>query len=133
VLSHARTSPPQADINIPRHIIVESFRDQAVRSAITQHSETGHRTSMVPFDLQELDDSYVIYIYIDACPWEKLLVSVNEGMLYIKAAADSAAHGGWQNWCGNSSIGFLLPANARAESVQAYCQNEFLKVVIRKN
>lgn len=133
MLTHARTPPLQADINITRRQIVESFRSQNSHAECGMEDLSAHRTALVPFDLQEMEDCYVIYVFIDACPWQKLHVTVRDGMLHIKAAGDSVDHGGWQNWCGNSSICFLLPSNANGDSVQAYCQNEFLKVIVRKS
>ena len=132
MLTHARTPHLQADIDITRRQIVESFLSHGSHTMSGTGDLSMRSTAMVPFDLQEMEDCYVIYVFIDACPWQKLHVTVRDGMLHIKAAGNSVDHGGWQNWCGNSSICFLLPSNANGDSVQAYCQNEFLKVIVRK-
>lgn len=88
---------------------------------------------ITPIDLRETDKYYVAYLYIDACPEAKLIVTVRDSMLYIRQLNGAPIHDNRQNWNGSFSYGFLLPANANRESVQAYRQEGVLKVEIAKH
>lgn len=101
-------------IVLPRRVPIQTgaytIRSQQQRST---KEATQHRQSMTPIDLQEPDDQYVVYVYVNHCSQEKLSVTVQDNMLMIKNLArdplheDRAALSGWYD---GFSFCFLLPA-----------------------
>ena len=88
---------------------------------------------MTPIELQETDNNYIAYLYIEACPEAKFIVTVRDGMLYIRQVNGAPVNDNRQNSSGNFSYGFLLPANADGGSVHANRKEGVLKVEIDKH
>lgn len=88
---------------------------------------------MTPIELQETDNNYIAYLYIDACPEARFIVTVRDGMLYIRQVNGAPINDYRENWSGNFSYGFLLPVNADSDSVHANRKEGVLKVEIDKH
>lgn len=120
---------------LPRRVPIESggVAISATLRGSFQETIPG-RQSMTPIDLQELENEYVVYVYVEHCPQERLSVTVQDNILVIKNLSPEPLHQNHasSDWYDGFSFCFLLPAAANGATAHAYCQGSLLRVVIQK-
>ncbi|MCI0591682.1 MAG: Hsp20/alpha crystallin family protein [Gammaproteobacteria bacterium] len=96
---------------------------------------------MTPLDLQEEENRYVVYFYIQNCTHkvelDQIKITFNDGMLHIKAPCSKddrmsrslATVAGFPECV---DFGILLPLAADTQRLSAYRAGDTIKVIIPK-
>lgn len=94
-----------------------------------------YRCSLSPIDLQETDDSFIIYVYVASKSADKLVLTVRGQMVAIRNLDHYAACSGvpgQDNWYGGSSFSCLLPDCANCETARMLRENGRITITIDK-